>query len=250
MITRSANPALNKNTFTNVRDFALSGNLMTLQGTVNKTGILLILALLSASWVWRQLFTYETLPPQISLYIMAGVFGGLITAMVAIFKPTTAPFAAPIYALLEGLFLGGISSLMEARFPGIVIQAVGLTFGTLLALLFAYKSGLIKVTENFKLGVVAATGGIFLMYMANLILGFFGVSVPFIHDNGLFGICVSGFIVVVASLNLVLDFDFIEQGVEQGAPKYMEWRAALGLMITLIWLYIEILHLLSKLRSR
>ena len=248
MVARSANPALNKNTFSNVRDLTISGNLMTLQGTVNKTGILLILAFLSASWVWRQFFVSEI--PQISLYIMVGAIGGIIAAMVAIFRPTTAPYAAPIYALLQGLFLGGISSLMEASFPGIVIQAVGLTFGTLFALLFAYKTGLIKATENFKLGVAAATGGIFLMYMVNLVLGFFGASVPFIHDNGFLGIGISAFIVVIAALNLVLDFDFIEHGAEQGAPKFMEWRAALGLMITLVWLYVEILHLLSKLRSR
>ncbi len=248
MIARSANPALNKNTFSKVRDFAVPDNLMTLQGTVNKTGILLILALITAFWVWRQFFVYGT--PQISLYIFGGAIGGLIAAMVAIFKPTTAPLVSPIYALLEGLFLGGISSLMEARYPGIVIQAVGLTFGTLFALLFAYKSGLIKATANFKLGVAAATGGIFMMYMVNIVLGFFGTNIPFIHSNGIMGIGISGFIVVIAALNLVLDFDFIEQGVEQGAPKFMEWRAALGLMITLVWLYIEILHLLSKLRSR
>jgi len=248
MVARSANPALNKNTFSNVRDLTISGNLMTLQGTVNKTGILLVLAFLSAFWVWRQFFLSEI--PQISLYIMVGAIGGIIAAMVAIFRPMTAPYTAPIYALLEGLFLGGISSLMEASFPGIVIQAVGLTFGTLFALLFAYKSGLIKATENFKLGVAAATGGIFLMYMVNLVLGFFGASVPFIHDNGFLGIGISAFIVIIAALNLVLDFDFIEHGVEQGAPKFMEWRAALGLMITLVWLYVEILHLLSKLRSR
>ena len=248
MIARSANPGLNKNTFSQVRGFTLSDNLMTLQGTVNKTGIMLFLALLSAMWVWRQFFVIEA--PQISLYLWGGAIGGFIAAMIAIFKPTTAPIVAPIYALLEGLFLGGISSIMEARFPGIVIQAVGLTFGTLFALLFAYKSGLIKATENFKLGVAAATGGIFLMYMVSFILGFFGTSVPFIHGNGIIGIGVSGFIVIIAALNLVLDFDFIEHGVEQGAPKFMEWRAALGLMITLVWLYIEILHLLSKLRSR
>lgn len=248
MIARSANPGLNKNTFSQVRDFAQKDNLMTLQGTVNKTGIMLFLALISATWVWRQFFVYES--PQISLYLWGGAIGGLIVAMVAIFKPTTAPIVAPIYALLEGLFLGGISSFMEARFPGIVIQAVGLTFGTLFALLFAYKSGLIKATENFKLGVTAATGGIFLMYMVSFILGFFGMNVPFIHGNGIIGIGISGFIVVIAALNLVLDFDFIEHGVKQGAPKFMEWRAALGLMITLVWLYIEILHLLSKLRSR
>jgi uncharacterized YccA/Bax inhibitor family protein len=248
MIARSANPGLNKKTFSQVRDFAQRDNLMTLQGTVNKTGIMLFLALLSAMWVWRQFFVYES--PQISLYLWGGAIGGFIAAMIAIFKPTTAPIVAPVYALLEGLFLGGISSFMEARFPGIVIQAVGLTFGTLFALLFAYKSGLIKATENFKLGVTAATGGIFMMYMVSFILGFFGMNVPFIHGNGIMGIGISGFIVVIAALNLVLDFDFIEHGVEQGAPKFMEWRAALGLMITLVWLYIEILHLLSKLRSR
>ncbi len=248
MIARSANPGLNKKTFSLVRDFAQRDNLMTLQGTVNKTGIMLFLALISAMWVWRQFFVFES--SQISLYLWGGAIGGFIAAMIAIFKPTTAPIVAPIYALLEGLFLGGISSIMEARFPGIVIQAVGLTFGTLFALLFAYKSGLIKATENFKLGVTAATGGIFMIYMASFILGFFGMNVPFIHSNGIIGIGISGFIVVIAALNLVLDFDFIEHGVEQGSPKFMEWRAALGLMITLVWLYIEILHLLSKLRSR
>ena len=248
MIARSANPGLNKKTFSLVRDFAQRDNLMTLQGTVNKTGIMLFLALVSATWVWRQFLFIES--PQISLYLWGGAIGGFIAAMVAIFKPTTSPIVAPVYALLEGLFLGGISSIMEARFPGIVIQAVGLTFGTLFALLFAYKSGLIKATENFKLGVTAATGGIFMMYMVSFILGFFGMNVPFIHGNGIIGIGISGFIVVIAALNLVLDFDFIEHGVEQGSPKFMEWRAALGLMITLVWLYIEILHLLSKLRSR
>jgi len=248
MIARSANPGLNKKTFSLVRDFAQRDNLMTLQGTVNKTGIMLFLALISAMWVWRQFFIFES--PRISIYLWGGAIGGFIVAMVAIFKPTTAPIVAPVYALLEGLFLGGISSIMEARFPGIVIQAVGLTFGTLFALLFAYKSGLIKATENFKLGVAAATGGIFMMYMVSFVLGFFGMNVPFIHGNGIIGIGISGFIVVIAALNLVLDFDFIEHGVEQGSPKFMEWRAALGLMITLVWLYIEILHLLSKLRSR
>ncbi|MCP3908810.1 MAG: Bax inhibitor-1/YccA family protein, partial [Oceanicoccus sp.] len=168
--------------------------MMTLQGTVNKTGIMLFLALLTATWVWRQFLFLES--SQISLYLWGGAIGGFIAAMVAIFKPTTAPIVAPIYALLEGLFLGGISSIMEARFPGIVIQAVGLTFGTLFALLFAYKSGLIKATENFKLGVAAATGGIFMMYMVSFILGFFGMNVPFIHGNGIMGIGISGFIVV------------------------------------------------------
>jgi uncharacterized YccA/Bax inhibitor family protein len=148
------------------------------------------------------------------------------------------------------LFLGGISAKLEAVFPGIVIQAVGLTFGTLFGLLMAYKSGLIKATENFKLGVVAATGGIMLLYFVSIVLSFFGIGIPFIHSSGTFGILFSLFVVVVAALNLVLDFDFIEQGAEQGAPKFMEWYAAFGLLVTLVWLYLEILRLLSKLRSR
>jgi uncharacterized YccA/Bax inhibitor family protein len=155
-----------------------------------------------------------------------------------------------VYAVLEGLFLGGTSAIFEARCPGIVIQAVGLTFGTLFCLLMAYKSGVIKATENFKMGVVAATGGIALMYFITMILGFFGVSVPFIQGSSPLSIGISVFIVIIAALNLVLDFDFIENGSAAGAPKYMEWYAAFGLMVTLIWLYIEILRLLSKLRSR
>ena len=157
---------------------------------------------------------------------------------------------APLYALAEGLFLGGVSSLFEARFPGIVMQAVLLTFGTLFALLMAYRSGLVRATENFKLGVVAATGGIALVYLATIVLGFFGIGIPYIHESGLVGIGFSLFVVVVAALNLVLDFDFIETGVEQGAPKYMEWYGAFGLMVTRVWLYIEFLRLLAKLQSR
>jgi uncharacterized YccA/Bax inhibitor family protein len=157
---------------------------------------------------------------------------------------------APVYAVLEGLFLGGISAFYEAQFQGIVIQAVGLTFGTLAALLLAYKSGMIRATENFKLGVAAATGGIMLVYLVSLGMSFFGMRMPYLHESGPLGIGISVFIVVIAALNLVLDFDFIEQGAAQGAPKYMEWYAAFGLLVTLIWLYLEILRLLSKLRSR
>jgi uncharacterized YccA/Bax inhibitor family protein len=152
--------------------------------------------------------------------------------------------------LLEGLFLGGISAIFEMRYPGIVIQAVGLTFGTLAMLLLAYKSGLIKPTENFRLMIFAATGGIALLYLVSFVMNMFGSGIGFIHSNGLFGIGFSLFVVAIAALNLVLDFDFIEQSAEQGAPKYMEWYVALCLMITLVWLYLEILRLLAKLRSR
>lgn len=246
---RTANPALGSKTFEGLAITGEQNETMTLNGTVNKTAMLLFLIVLAASWVWH-LFSASGNPAAISLWIWTGAIGGFIVALVTIFKKEWAGVTAPIYAILEGLFLGGISAIFESAYPGIVLQAVALTFGTLFALLLAYKSGLIKATENFKLGVVAATGGIALVYLATFILGLFKIQIPFIHGSGLFGIIFSLVVVVVASLNLVLDFDFIESGASSGAPKYMEWYGAFGLMVTLIWLYIEILRLLSKLRSR
>jgi uncharacterized YccA/Bax inhibitor family protein len=198
-------------------------------------------------WTWNIFFEN---PSAIMPWLMGGLIGGLIVAMITIFKAEWSPITSPIYAILEGLAIGGISAMAEARFPGIVLQAVGLTFGTMFCLLFAYTSGIIRATENFKLGVVAATGGIFVVYLFTWILGFFGVQIPFIHGSGLVGIGFSLFVVIIAALNLVLDFDFIESGVRGGAPKYMEWYGAFGLMVTLIWLYIEILRLLTKIQSR
>jgi uncharacterized YccA/Bax inhibitor family protein len=184
-------------------------------------------------------------------YVWGGAIGGLVLALVTVFKKEWSPVAAPSYAAVEGLFIGAVSAVFEQRFPGIVMQAVGLTFGTMAALLLAYRSVLVKATENFKLGVVAATGGIFLLYLVNMGMQLFGFQgMGFIHDSGWVGIGFSAMVVVVAALNLVLDFDFIEQGVERGAPKYMEWYAAFGLLVTLVWLYLEILRLLSKLQSR
>jgi uncharacterized YccA/Bax inhibitor family protein len=214
---------------------------MTLEGAVNKTGIGLFLIMIAAYFTWT-----NPSPP----IMLGGAIGGFVVALATIFKKTWSPFTVPIYALLEGLFLGGISRFFEDRFPGIASQAIILTLGILGALLLAYKSKLIKPTENFKLGIAAATGGIFLIYMINIIMGFFGSGIPMIHESGMIGIGFSVFVVIIASLNLVLDFDFIEQGVEQGAPKYMEWYGAFGLLITLIWLYLEILRLLAKLQSR
>ena len=249
---RSGNPALGENTFLDIgsgRVVSRDGSTMTLNGTVNKSGILLALILVTAAFVWDKYEGPQT-TSAIKPWVAMGGIGGFILAMITIFKKTWAPVTAPAYALLEGLFLGGISAMFEARFPGIVMQAVGLTFGTLAALLMAYRSGLIRATENFKLGVVAATGGIFILYLVSFGMSFFGKSIPFIHESGLMGIGFSAFVVVIAALNLVLDFDFIENGVEQGAPKYMEWYGAFGLMVTLVWLYLEILRLLSKLQSR
>jgi uncharacterized YccA/Bax inhibitor family protein len=225
------------------------GDAMTLKGTINKTGFLLICVVATAAWTWN-VFMNSQNPQAVMPMLLVGGIGGFIFAMVTIFKKTWAPVTAPIYALLEGLLLGSISAMFEVRYHGIAIQAVSLTFGTMLALLLAYRSGLIPVTQNFKLGIVAATGGIALFYVAQIVLGFFGIHFTTINGSGPIGIGFSVFVVIVAALNLVLDFDFIENAVKAGAPKYMEWYGAFGLMVTLIWMYLEILRLLSKLRSR
>jgi uncharacterized YccA/Bax inhibitor family protein len=239
---RTANPALNAKTFAFP---AATADRMTLNGTVNRTVILLLILLVTT------LFTWNTRAPGANAgFMIIGALGGFAVAMVTVFKKTWAPITAPIYAGLEGVFIGGLSSMFEAAYPGIVMQAVFLTFGTLGGLLLAYSTGKIKPTENFKLGVVAATGGIALVYLVSFILGFFRVSVPLIHGSGIIGIGFSVFVVIVAALNLVLDFDFIENGARIGAPKYMEWYAAFGLMVTLVWLYVEILRLLAKIRGR
>jgi uncharacterized YccA/Bax inhibitor family protein len=251
---RSGNPALKESTFLDLNTGTVVGSrdgAMTLNGTVNKTGFLLLLTVLTAAFAWNQVITPQgEVAAGTGIYLWGGAIGGFIIAMVTIFKKQWSPVTAPLYALVEGFFLGAISAIYNQQFQGIVMQAVLLTFGTLFALLFAYRSGLIKATENFKLGVIAATGGIALVYLATIVLGLFGIRIPMIHDSGLVGIGFSLFVVVIAALNLVLDFDFIETGVEQGAPKYMEWYGAFGLIVTLIWLYIEFLRLLSKLQSR
>lgn len=247
---RTANPALNAKTFDGLDRALDTTEVMTLEGTVNKTGLMLFLVLFAAAWTWRLYYNDPGNPAAVLPWMLGGALGGLVVGLVTVFKKSWAMVLGPLYCVLEGFFLGGISSILEAQFHGIVIQAVALTFGTLLCLLLAYKSGLIRATENFKLGVAAATGGIALIYLTSFVLSFFSVRVPYIHESGIIGIGFSVFVVVVAALNLVLDFDFIESGATGGAPKYMEWYGAFGLMVTLIWLYLEILRLLAKLRSR
>jgi uncharacterized YccA/Bax inhibitor family protein len=251
---RSGNPVLKDSTFLDLGTGSVvtrDGQTMTLNGTVNKTGFLLLLSVLTAAFAWSQTFNPSgEIAPGAMVYLIGGAIGGFVLALVTAFKKEWSPVTAPLYAIIEGFFLGSISAIYNARFEGIVLQAVMLTFGIMFALLFAYRSGMIKATENFKLGVTAATGGIFLIYLATLVLGFFGINIPYIHESGIIGIGFSLFVVVIASLNLVLDFDFIETGVEAGAPKYMEWYGAFGLMVTLVWLYLELLRLLSKLQSR
>lgn len=246
-LMRTSNPALNTKVFQG--QVVGLGEMMTLEGTVNKTGLLLLCAVATAAWTWH-LFMQSHSAASVGLLLWVGLIGGFIFSLITIFKKTWAPVTAPIYALLEGLALGSISAILEIRFPGIAIQAVALTFGTLAVLLLAYRSGLIRVTQKFRLGVVAATGAIMLFYLAQLVLGFFGVHFTSVNSSGIVGIGFSLIVVIVASLNLVLDFDIIESGVRAGAPKYMEWYGAFGVMITLVWLYLEMLILLSKLRGR
>ncbi len=249
---RSGNPALKESTFLDLGSGAIvrgSDDVMTMNGTVHKTGLMLLLCVLTAAFAWSQVSTPAGIVGA-GPYLWGGLIGGLVLALVTIFKKEWSPISAPLYALVEGFFLGAISAQFNYMYDGIVLQAVLLTFGTLFAMLFAYRSGLIKATEKFKMGVAAATGGIFLVYLASMVLGFFGVQIPLIHESGIVGIGFSLFVVVIAALNLVMDFDFIETGVEKGAPKYMEWYGAFGLIVTLVWLYVEFLRLLSKLQSR
>ncbi|MBI5250383.1 MAG: Bax inhibitor-1/YccA family protein [Desulfomonile tiedjei] len=246
---RTSNPALNDRFLSGLGGYVSSDESMTVQGTVNKAAILILCALVTSGWLWIKFFQSPN-PATVTPWMIGGAIGGLVVALVTVFKMSWAPVTAPLYSLLEGLVIGGLSALAEMQFPGIVLQAVLGTFGTFLAMLAAYSSGIVKATEKFKLGVMAATGGIAVVYLISLVFNLFGASVPYIHGSGLIGIGFSLVVVTIAALNLVLDFDFIDNGVRQGAPKYMEWYAAFGLMVTLIWLYIEVLRLLIKLRSR
>jgi uncharacterized YccA/Bax inhibitor family protein len=247
---KTGNPGLNERTFAAVPRAALGEERMTLQGTVNKSFLMLTVLLLAALWSWTRFFAAGGDPAAVLGLMLVGLIGGFILALIISFKQTTAPYLALPYAALEGLAIGAVSAVFERRYPGIAIQAVGLTFGVMAALLIAYRSRLIKVTEHFKAMVAGATGAIALLYVSSIILGFFHVQVPFLNDASPLGLIVSLAIIVVAALNLVMDFDFIQTGVEQGAPHYMEWYSAFGLMVTLVWLYLEILRFLGKARQR
>lgn len=254
-LTKSSNPIFGKKIFE--RSYTgVQEERMTIEGTVNKTGLMLLIVIFAAAFTWRKFFgayDFSSTASAMALvgpWMIGGAIGGLITALVIIFKPMTARIAAPIYALFEGLFLGGVSALFESMYPGLVMRAVALTFGVFFILLFLYRSGKIRATGKFKMGVIAATGGIALIYFVSFIASFFGVSMGFLHGNSNFSIGFSLVVVVIAALNLILDFDFIERGAAAGAPKEMEWYGAFGLMVTLIWLYLEILRLLAKLASR
>lgn len=245
-LLHSNNPVLKERSFA---EAIPTGETMSIQGAVNKTGFLLLLVVATAAWSWS-LSRSET-PEAAFPWMIGGALGGFVVALVTVFKKEWSPISAPIYALLEGLFLGGISAFFERSYPGIAIQAVSLTFGVLCVLLLAYKFRIVQATRGFKLGVIAATGGIAIVYLINMVMGlFFHTQMSFLYAATPLGIGISVFVVIIAALNLILDFDMIETGARVGAPKYMEWYGAFAMMVTLIWLYMEILRLLSKLRRR
>ena len=237
---KSGNPVLRDSTFTDAQP---GRGVMTLDGVVNKTGILILLCMVSFCYAWYQ-------PAPAMPLILAGCLGGFVVGIVTCFMPRISPYTSPVYALLEGLFLGGLSAMMERSFPYIAAQAAGLTFGTLVIMLTLYKTRIIRVTEGLKTAVIAATAAIAVLYFVGFILNCFGKQIPYIHSTGWIGIGFSLFVVGLASFNLLLDFDFIEQGVCNGAPKYLEWYAGFSLLVTLVWLYLELLRLLAKLRGR
>jgi len=247
-VRRSGNPMLNERTFGNLPRAGFGVEGMTLKGTIDRSFLLLIVLMVAALWPWSQMAGGDV--QSVSSLTLLGALGGFIAAMIVSFKPTTAPYLALPYAALEGLFLGGISALFEQKYHGIAIQAVGLTFGVLGALLIAYRTRLIRVTDQFRAMVVAATFGILLFYVATLILGFFHFSLQALYAPTPLGIGISLVIVGIAALNVVLAFDLIDRGVASGAPKFMEWYCAFSLMVTLVWLYLEMLRLLALTRQR
>lgn len=253
-LTQSSNPVFSNAVFDRIRT-GTQGDRMTINGTVNKTGLMLLVLAFAAIFTWRKFFgAYDYTTPQeafsaVSTWLLIGGIGGFITALVATFNPRRSAVAAPVYAVFEGLFLGGISAFFESMYPGLVMRAVALTFGVFFVMLLLYRSGKIRATGKFRMIVLAATGGIALVYLVSFIAGLFGANLGFLHDSSPLSIGISLVIVAVAALNLILDFDFIERGAAEGAPAYMEWYGAFGLMVTLIWLYLELLRLLSKLAS-
>ena len=221
---------------------------MSINGTINKIGIMTLLVVASAAYTWNMVMGAEA--ARAGTLAMVGALGGFVVALITVFRPRNAAFTAPLYAILEGLLLGALSAILNAAYPGIAFQAVLLTIGTLFTMLFLYRSGRIRATPRFTRGVMMATGAVFFAYLISFVMSLFGTSLGFLHSAGPLGILINLAIVVVAALNLILDFDFIERGSASGAPKYMEWYGAFGLMVTLIWLYITILRLLAIVAGR
>jgi len=245
---RSSNPVMTGNIFEKAGAVTSGSSVMTINGTINKVGLMLLLVVGAAAYTWNMVMGEDA--GRAGTFAIAGAIGGFIVALITVFRPRSSALTAPIYAILEGLFLGAISAIINARYPGVAFQAVLLTIGTLFTMLFLYRSGRIRATPRFRRGVMMATGAVFFAYLVSWILGLLGMPMGFMHSSGPLGILINLVIIVIAALNLIMDFDFIEKGSQMGAPKYMEWYGAFGLMVTLIWLYIEFLRLLSRFSGR
>lgn len=249
----SSNPTFSRDVFVNSRE--VGSETMSVSGTVNKSFVLLALVFATALWSWQETWK-QFATPQLAgaagfpALIMIGAVTGFVIAMITIFFKKASPYTAPAYALAEGVVLGSLSAIMEQKYGGIVFQAVLGTFGTFFFMLFLYRSKMVQATEGFKKGMLAAMGGIFFIYLISFIMGLFGKQIPYIHESGPIGIGFSCVVVGLAAFSFILDFDSIEEGERARAPKYMEWYGAFGLLVTLVWLYIEILRLLAKLRDR
>lgn len=223
---------------------------MTVRGSMQKFGFLMLLVVAGAAYTWKLYYSFKA--PTMMMFMMAGMFGGLILGVITSFVPKLAKYLASPYALLEGFLLGGLSAVIndsfKAKYPNIIMEAVLLTFGVAFAVFILYNTRIIKATNKFRAVIASSILGIFVFYMIDMVLGFFGIHIPFMQfgDNSVIGIVVNLFVVVIAALSLVLNFDQIETGEQMGAPKYMEWYSAFGLLVTLVWLYLEILRLLSR----
>ena len=254
-LTKSSNPVFGKSVYNRVQ-YGTDTAPMTIEGTVNKTLLMAVILAFAAVFTWRKFFgAFDYNGSQqafsaISGWMLAGGIGGFITAIITSFSPSRANITAPIYAVFEGLFLGGLSAFFESRYPGLIIRAVALTFGVFFVMLFLYRSRRIRVTGKFRMGIMAATGGIALVYLVSMIAGFFGANLNFLYGGSILGIGFSLLVCAIAALNLMLDFDFIERGAAGGAPRFMEWYGAFGLMVTLVWLYVEIVRLLAQFAGR
>ena len=238
------NPVLSDKVFQRAGERVDAGT-MTINGAIQKTLLLLLIAAVTGLFTWNRYFSGD----DITAFVYGGAILGLLVVIVAAFAPRFAPILGPVYAALEGLVVGGISAIYQDAYAGLPAQAVGLTVGVLLIMLTLYATRTIRVTNKLRIGVIAATGAVALVYLISIVMSFFGAQVPYIHDSGPIGIVFSLVVVGIAAFNLLLDFDFIERGSQAGAPKFMEWYAALGLLVTLIWLYLEILRLLGKARD-
>jgi uncharacterized YccA/Bax inhibitor family protein len=248
---QSGNPTLSEKIFNRSIEQENAGT-MTVRGAINKFGFLLFMVLAGATYTWY--LYYNNAQQTMTTLMWVGIIGGLITVFAISFKPTLAPYLSPAYGILEGFFLGAISAILndafKEKYPGLVMQAVGLTFGVAIAMFLLYNFRIIKATERFKSIIFTATAGIAIFYVLTLVLGLFHVNIPFMYDSSVLGIGLSIFVVAIAALNLIIDFDMIERGADMGAPKFMEWYGAFGLLVTMVWLYVEILRLLSRFAGR